>query len=115
MTVALCRTKSFGRFCRSVEMTTQRPVIGSFLSSGIERVLNHLDIRRAALELNRHAAEAPRALRKMMSHEVLARQPRHPQLLQRRHGFGRLAEPTPRPRLHFDEHERAPIAGDDVQ
>jgi len=34
--VARSNRKSIGRFCRSVDNTTQRPVIGSFLSSGIQ-------------------------------------------------------------------------------
>ena len=36
------RTKSVGRFARSVEIITQRPTIGSFLSSGNYRILSAL-------------------------------------------------------------------------
>src|SRR5215470_17435594 len=102
MTEPRCMTKSLGRFCRSVEITTQRPVMGSFLSSGIERVLNHLDIGRTALvEMNRDDVEAARAVGTSLSDQILVRETRHAQLLERRDGFGRLAEPPPRARLHF--------------
>src|ERR1700735_2982906 len=36
------RTKSVGRFARSVEIITQRPTIGSFLSSGNYGILSAL-------------------------------------------------------------------------
>src|SRR5262249_15988579 len=38
---ACSNTKSFGRFCRSVEMMTQRPVTGSLRSSGTVVVVGH--------------------------------------------------------------------------
>ena len=36
--VAFSKRKSIGRFCRSVDTTTQRPVMGSLRSSGIRKV-----------------------------------------------------------------------------
>src|SRR5579864_1871288 len=42
----LSRTKSVGRLARSVEMMTQRPVIGSFLSSGNYSPTSPIDCRK---------------------------------------------------------------------
>src|SRR5260221_4842359 len=41
LSAALSRRKSLGRLERSVEMMTQRPVMGSFLSSGTSSILSH--------------------------------------------------------------------------
>src|SRR5579859_3422215 len=52
------RTKSVGRFARSVEIITHRPTIGSFLSSGNYRVLSRssrkLDILRRQRSVAKH-------------------------------------------------------------
>src|SRR5258708_769345 len=45
--MTLSRRKSFGRFPRSVEMITQRPVIGSFRNSGKAFVLEQFPLTRA--------------------------------------------------------------------
>src|SRR5580765_1924611 len=107
--------KSFGRFCRSVEMITQRPVMGSFRSSGIECVLEHLDNRAARFEVNRHDVEPARTLAQMMTHDEILCEVRHPALLHRCHRLGRGPVLAALSRLHFDEHERPIPAGNDVQ
>ena len=47
-------------------MMTQRPVTGSFLSSGIECVLKNLDHGTAGLEADRYNVEAARAAGQMV-------------------------------------------------
>jgi len=49
--MTLSRRKSFGRFPRSVEMITQRPVIGSFRNSGKAFLLEQFPLTRAGGEL----------------------------------------------------------------
>src|SRR5712691_11604615 len=81
MVDARSRRKSFGRFCRSVEIITHRPVTGSLRSSGIskvrrqmsevqsqklergvKRILEQLDDRRPRVEMDRHDVEAAGAV-----------------------------------------------------
>jgi len=45
--MTLSRRKSFGRFPRSVEMITHRPVIGSFRNSGKAFLLEQFSLARA--------------------------------------------------------------------
>src|SRR2546426_6861133 len=92
---ARSNTKSFGRFCRSVEMMTQRPVIGSLRNSGIERVLKDLDDRNAGVEMDRHDVETAGAVGEVVSHDVVERELRDPMALERGDRFGRLAERVP--------------------
>src|SRR5438477_7359007 len=66
--------KSFGRFWRSVETMTQRPVTGSRRSSGIERVLEDGDDRTARVEMDRNDVEAARAVRQVIAHHVVERE-----------------------------------------
>src|SRR3954462_8279522 len=115
MTSARGWTKSLGRFCRSVDTTTQRPVMGSFLSSGIEGVLYDLYRGRAGVEVNRHDVEAARAVMKMMSHQIFFGQPYQLALLHRRDGFGRSPKLAIDARLDLDKHQRRAVARDDVQ
>src|SRR3954462_9868060 len=90
MTSARGWTKSLGRFCRSVDTTTQRPVMGSFLSSGIEGVLYDFYRGHDGVEVNRHDVEAARAVMKMMPHQILFGQPYQLSLLHWGYGFGRV-------------------------
>src|SRR5271168_1095333 len=59
----LSRKKSFGRFPRSVEIITQRPVIGSFRNSGkaflLEGVRHRKQLRPQKVDLRRHGLAAP--------------------------------------------------------
>src|SRR5271156_844452 len=61
----LSRKKSFGRFPRSVEIITQRPVIGSFRNSGkaflLEGVRHRKQLRPQKVDLRRHGLAAPLA------------------------------------------------------
>src|ERR671914_2799970 len=52
------RRKSVGRFRRSVEMITQRPVTGSLRSSDIECVPVNLDLRLARAHVHLHHVDA---------------------------------------------------------
>src|SRR6185312_6419287 len=114
ITSARCMMKSFGRFCRSVETTTQRSVTGSFLSSGIEGVLQDLDLRRPRVEMNRHDVEAAGALVDLVLRQILRGQAYEPALLHRRHRFGRGSEFMAGSRFDLDEHQRVAVARDDV-
>src|SRR4029077_20665696 len=115
MIAARSKRKSFGRFCRSVEMITQRPVTGSLRRSGIECGLNDLDHRLARVEVYRDDVEPARTGGQAMSHHVVARELRDPAALEPGDGFGRLAEPAAGARLHLDEHQRRTVSRDDVQ
>src|SRR5918911_968683 len=111
---ARSKTKSFGRFWRSVAMITHRPVMGSLRSSGIECVLKNLHHGPSAVELNRHHVEPAGTLGDVLAHDVVGGQPRHAQLLQPRDRLGRVAEPVAVARLHFHEYQRRAVARDDV-
>src|SRR5581483_10403619 len=106
--------KSLGRFWRSVEMITHRPVTGSLRSCGIESVLEDLDRRPASVELDRHDVEAAGGVCESVSHQIVERHSCHAPALQRGNRLGALAERAAVPRLHFDEHDRGSVAGDDV-
>src|SRR5688572_10482014 len=67
--------KSLGRFRRSVEMMTQRPVTGSLRSSGIKGVLIDLDNGPAGVELNGHDVEAAGTFGEMVLHHVFVSKP----------------------------------------
>src|ERR1043166_6638233 len=114
MTSARCSTKSFGRFCRSVETTTQRPVIGSFLSSGIEGVLKDFDLGRTVVEMNRDDVERAGTIVNAVRRKICGRQPYQLALFRRGDRFGRRSEFMAGPRLHFDEYQRGPITRHDV-
>src|SRR3954451_14627597 len=114
MVVARSIRKSFGRFWRSVEMITQRPETGSRRSSGIEGVLKQLEDRRAAGELNRHDVEPAAAVAAVMARQVVLRDLDNPLALERSHRVGAAAERVILTRLHLDEHDRLPVARDDV-
>src|SRR6266516_3632770 len=115
MVAARSIRKSFGRFWRSVEMITQRPVTGSLRNSGIERVLKNLDGRPPRVEMDRDDVEPARDVGEMVSHDVVDGEPHNPPALARSHRLGRLAERSVVARLDLDEHQRRSIAGDDVQ
>src|SRR6266576_6417654 len=115
MIAARSKRKSFGRFCRSVEMITQRPVTGSLRSSGFECVLNDLDDRLARVELYRDDVEPARTGGQAMSHHVVARELRDPAALEAGDRFGRLTERAAIARLHLDKYQRRPVSRDDVQ
>src|SRR5438067_1692156 len=89
---ARSKRKSFGRFSRCVEMITQRPVTGSLRNSGIERVLEDVDDRRARLDADRDDVEAARARGQVMLHHVVDRELAHAAALDRRDRLTRFAE-----------------------
>src|SRR5262245_21653852 len=110
------RRKSLGRLRRSVEMITQRPVMGSLRSSGtVECVLVDLDNRHAGFEVYGDHVKTARAFRQPVAGEVFQRQLLHPAALHPRDGFTRSAKRAAVTRLHFHEHQRRTIAGDDIQ
>src|SRR5438067_1513010 len=112
--VVRSRRKSLGRFWRSVEMITQRPVTGSRRSSGIESVLNDLHDRIARVEMDRHDVEAARAVGYAGAHHVLACEIDDSSAFEPGDRFGRRAERVALASLHFDEHQRPAVTGDDV-
>src|SRR6478736_4226739 len=103
MVVACSIRKSFGRFCRSVEMITQRPETGSRRSSGIEGVLIQLEDGSAAAQLDRHDVEAAAAVAAVVARQVILGDLDHPPALERGDGIGAAAERQVLARLHFDE------------
>ena len=124
--VAFSKRKSIGRFWRSVDTTTQRPVMGSLRSSGIRQSKAVLQIQASKRSgLSRSPAGAER--------ESDTTSNRHGQSDSRwrsryslascaiRRCFATVtasaavAEPPARARLHFDEHQHRAVARDDVQ
>src|SRR6266850_171390 len=112
---ARSRRKSLGRFCRSVEIITHRPVIGSLRNSGIECVLENLDLRSTRVEMNRDDVEPAGAAGQMMSRHVIHRQLRDPVLLEPCDRLGCLAKGAAITRLDLDEDQRRAVARDDIQ
>src|SRR5947209_6421011 len=67
-----CTWNVLGRFWRSVEMMTHRPVTGSLRSSGnVECVLIHLDDRLPGLEMDGYDVEPARIAREPMPRGVI--------------------------------------------
>src|ERR1700694_3512106 len=93
--------KSFGRFRRSVEMMTHRPVTGSLRSSGMKGVLIYLDDRPPIVELNRNESKTAGRVVEMMPHPVCRRQPDDSLPLLPGDRFGRIAERAAVARLHL--------------
>src|SRR4051812_5610092 len=96
-------------------MMTQRPVTGSFRSSGIECVLVDLDGRLAPLELDRHDIEPEGTVDEMVPRQVVGGKPHDSAPLSGAHRFDRLSIRVPPAGLDLDEYGRPSIAGDDVQ
>src|SRR5262249_26074588 len=84
--------KSLGRFWRSVEMITQRPVTGSLRSSGIEGVLEQLHGggRVLAPAVDGHDIEAARTVDETMRGEIRLRELDDALPLARGDGGGRI-------------------------
>src|SRR5579864_429382 len=122
----LSRTKSDGLFPRSLEIITQRPVIGSlrrsgnlysFSQSGVsilcsKCILVQTNLRRApCAALNRHKIEPPgNVSRTALSHKTLCHSFQMPALFG---GYGLFRLPRmlfrASPRLHFYKSEHRPI------
>src|SRR5262245_50528227 len=113
-TEATSTRKSFGRFCRSVEMMTHRPLTGSLRSSGIEGVLINRHDRSAALEMNRHDVETARSIVPQRLCRIQRREPDETASLHARHRFRCVAKVARLARLDLDERQRLPVARDDV-
>src|SRR4051812_17335079 len=113
-------------------MITQRPETGSRRSSGIkqstghrhnlptrrshavERILKHFDFGTARVEVDRHHIEPAGAVGQTMPAHVVDRELRDPPALERRDRFGGRPKRMAVARLHFDENDRLPVSGDDV-
>src|SRR5262245_32755736 len=106
--------KSFGRFWRSVEMMTQRPVTGSRRSSGIEGVLENLDRRTLRVEVDGDDVEAAASVEQIVARQVVNGDALHAAALAAGDRIGRLPELVAVARLHLDEHRGLAVAGNDV-
>src|SRR5262249_52607138 len=105
------RRKSLGRFWRSVEMITQRPVTGSLRSSGIEGVLiNGHDWPLAQVDGDDVEAARPVAL--ASAREVLDGELDYAALLRVRDRLGAVAERRAVPCFHFHEDQRPTVPPD---
>jgi hypothetical protein len=130
--------KSERRLLRSVEMMTQRPVTGSFLSSdtevsgspcgeadlkvrlyadyddGVECVSIYLNARPSSVHLDRDHVEAARLIVQTVPGQIVYGHLRDAPLLPRGERVGAAAELFPDARLDLDEHRRPGLAGNDV-
>src|SRR5688572_7067184 len=106
--------KSLGRFRRSVEMITQRPVTGSLRSSDIESVPINLDARDVARDIHVHHVEPARAVPQPAPQQIVGAHAQHPALLQGRDRVGAVAEGAAVPGLHLHNDDGRTIAGDDI-
>src|SRR5262245_43761082 len=120
-TVARSMRKSFGRFCRSVEMMTQRSVTGSRRSSDTNKLVKvkrkkgkesnaltvvksvriHRDDRLAGVEVNRHDVEPAWTIDPPRFRHIHLRQPHNRPPLPLRHRLRRVAEVAILAGLHF--------------
>src|SRR6266566_7827362 len=110
--------KSLGRFWRSVEMMTQRPVTGSFRKSAmkIECVLHHFHCEAAGARC-RHAddVEAARRVREPFLAQVCRSHAAQAVPFLPGHRVERIAETATRTRADLHEDKNGAVARDDVQ
>ena len=81
---------------------------------GVERPLIDLDRGTSKLKVNRHDVEAARAVGHVSAHHVVACEIGDSSALESGDRFGRRAERVALASLHFDEHQRPAVTGDDV-
>src|SRR5258706_11757842 len=81
----------------------------------VEGALKYFDHWHAGVEMDRHDVEPAGTVCQSMSHEIVECEPRDLHSLARRDRLARLSECPALPRLHFHEHHRLAVAGDDVQ
>src|SRR6188474_3191564 len=113
-----CSTrKASGRLRRSVEMITQRPVMGSLRSSGIsgvEGIPDDLHVRRVLIEPHGDHVESAGNRAHAVAGQVIVGDGDYLTPLPPCDGVGPVAALAAAPGLHLDEHQAAAVHGDDV-